>query len=515
MRWPVPVAHCARTSAGTVRATTPGGAFVTVVAKVVLCFDAPNASLVAPQPLVVRDKHDADDPESSVVRPSELAPRLLQPEIVLVRATARQPGKQPAPSRAVVLSVYREQTPLLTKMLHVHGHRDAQRPEVLQPFVEMPIAWARSRFEPSVNPFGVRPHEPRLPNVVAPQHPHAPASFEPLARRTPWRKSLLGGISPAIADGLEPVLPADFNWEYYQCAARDQRFAGVAGGEWIVVDGVSFESPRLQARLPNLSTRARVHHRGASAPAELAMVTDLVIVDAHAMTISLVARGVTPFREGMSITVTAEGAGVPAEWPSQTDSPPSAPSLAYAGTAAADAAPTEETAPLDADANREAANKKAAPFELGARKAARAEAPGAPWAAAPAPVVPAAGSIVASGGSRQTIAITADALQPPSTEALRSRAPATETLGERLARGELVKPATVSAPAAAPGAEAATATTLKVTPRGAPAVNGSLRPARPAARAPLDRSPSAVAERMWKAGVSKPDIDAYLASVKA
>lgn len=532
MRWPVPVAHCSRTTGGAVKTTTPSGVSVTVLAKVVLNLVHGEATLAPPQPLVPRDTHEDDDAERSVVRPAETAPRLLQPEVVVVRCTARQPAGQQATTRAVALAIYREQTPLLTKMIHVYGDRAAANPQAVKPFAEMPVTWALSRFEPSVNPFGVRPNESRMPNVVAPQHPNAPASLEPLARRTPWRKALLGGVAAATADGVEPSVPADFNWEYYQCATRDQRFAGIAGGEWLVLDGVSAEHPRVQCRLPALKARARVHARGAAAPTEVALAFDLVVVDARAMTISLVARGHAPFADGMSVSVTVEGTNVPAEWPAPMDAPPPSqqPKLAYAGTAAANAAPTQETANLSEQDQKDAAAQKTAPFEIAAPKAPGAATGPAPWKEAAQPVVPAAiatpmGTI---GTSKQTMAISADALRPPVAADGVARPPVSappappttpakkETLGERFARGEVPKPAPEPPPvvaAVSPPAVVAAAPS-RATPASAPVQKFGVKRAPAEQKKPLDKSPDAVAERMWKSGVSKADIEAYLSSVK-
>lgn len=533
MRWPAPVAHCSRTTGGAVKTTTPSGVSVTVLAKVVLNLLHGEATLAPPQPLVLRDAHEDDDAERSVVRPAETAPRLLQPEVVVVRCTARQPVGQQATTRAVALAIYREQTPLLTKMIHVYGDRPVANPQAVKPFAEMPVTWALSRFEPSVNPFGVRPNESRMPNVVAPQHPNAPASLEPLARRTPWRKGLLGSVAAATADGVEPSLPADFNWEYYQCATRDQRFAGVAGGEWLVLDGVSAEHPRIQCRLPVLKARARVHRRGVDTPTEVPLTFDLVVVDARAMTVSLIARGHAPWSEGMSVSVTLEGTNVPAEWPAPVDAPPPSqqPKLAYAGTAAANAAPTQETANLSEEGQKEAAAQKTAPFEIAAPKAPSASAPGpAPWKEAAQPVVPAAiatpmGTI---GTSKRTMAISADALRPPVAEAPAGAppplpapppvpAPKPQTIGERFASGEKPKPAPEPPPpiVSAKPIVAAPPPSVRASASKVPAPVERFGVKRPAEeKKPLDKSPEAVAERMWKSGVSKADIEAYLASVK-
>lgn len=550
MRWPVPVAHCARTTGGTVRTTTPSGVSVTVIAKMVFHLVQGDATLAAPEPLVLRDAHADDDDEQSLVRPCEIAPRLPQAEIVVVRASARQPAGQPGTSRAVALAVYRDQTPLLTKMLHVHGDRAATSPQTVKPFTEMPVAWSRSRFEPSVNPFGIRPNDPRLPNVVAPQHPHAPASFEPIPRRAPWRRGMLGGVAAAVADGLEPALPTDFNWEYYQCSTRDQRVPGMTGTEWIVIDGVAAETPRIQCRLPGVRAKARVHARGA-APAELALAIDLVVVDVHAKTIAVVSRGHAAFSEGMSVSVTVEGPGVAAEWPTQADNPPPSqqPKLAYAGTAAANAAPTSETANLSEAGQKEAAAQRTAPFEIAAPKGPSGAGGPAPWQEASKPVVPATiatpmGSI---GTSKQTMAISADALRPPSgppsevsapmaspappaPPAARpvepASAPKKETLGERFARGDIPKPVDAPPVVVAPPATVATSTPPDAT-NPPPVSARAPSPARPVVvekfgvkrpppekKKPLDKSPEAVAERMWRSGVSKEDIEAYLASVK-
>jgi hypothetical protein len=189
------------------------------------------------------------------------------------------------------------------------------------------------------------------------------------------------------------------------------------------------------------------------------------------------------------------------------------PKLAYASSAAASAAPTMETAALSDHDQQKAAEKKAAPFALGAPKGPSATPAPAPWVEAAKPVMPA--TVATPSGpaltSKQTMAISAAALRPPEpvapptgiAQAPAQLVPKKETLGERFARGELPKPPPDAPPIFSVAAPApVTSTPVPPAKQGAAAPRSGGQPPQPTRKKPLDKSPEGVAERMSQSGVS-------------
>lgn len=246
------------------------------------------------------------------------------------------------------------------------------------------------------------------------------------------------------------------------------------------------------------------------------LTADLLVVDAVDMRASLVFRGWVAARPELTLSVAAEGPGLSAEWPE----PPSvavregASRLAYHASELASAKPTTETAPLSERDHSAASAGAPAPFELGAPKRARADAPGAPWASQPSAAAPPAKA------SKQTISVdlsAARALSAPS-----------ETLGERLAR-ELRSAESSRTPHAPPEpgrvpvadperAEVKAAVAAQPT---RPADSASAPEPAPFGASPLPprrrgrpRTPEQAARLMFDSGATKADVARALAAMK-
>jgi hypothetical protein len=172
----------------------------------------------------------------------------------------------------------------IDKTLRVHGDRrwhsgvlgfGLTAPE---PFTRMPIAYERAfggtdqissdakehAWEPR-NPVGTgfatrKEHliDKLSPNIEDPRSPYddwkrgQPAGFGPIARHWSPRVALAGTYDDQWTRTRKPLVPADFDDRFYQCAPEDQQVDGfLRGGETVEVSGMtpdgmfSFRVPRV------------------------------------------------------------------------------------------------------------------------------------------------------------------------------------------------------------------------------------------------------------------------------
>src|SRR5262249_11782414 len=108
------------------------------------------------------------------------------------------------------------------------------------------------------NPFGLATTA-GVASIVDPAAPGRPAGFAPLGRDWPARRRLLGAVPRQMLEGPAAAIPAGFDWSYFQAAPLDQRTELLRGAEWIVLEGLHPERPRLVTRLPGARGLARVY----------------------------------------------------------------------------------------------------------------------------------------------------------------------------------------------------------------------------------------------------------------
>lgn|GEM_PF-4838500 len=184
------------------------------------------------------------------IEPGDLAPCLLQPEI-WVRGHAWYPPAEGAPSVRVRLVMARDSNAIVRKS------------------VEIPV-------EPGPPPFV-----------------HALA---PLSRTWPVRSRLLGNFPAELIDRSPLELPDVFDWEYFQAALPDQRFAALRGDEWIRLEGIHPTMYRFDTRLPSAWCVAELF--GPIGPlcfgAPVQMGLDSIQIDADHGYCALVFRGHIP-----------------------------------------------------------------------------------------------------------------------------------------------------------------------------------------------------------------------------
>ena len=175
------------------------------------------------------------------------------------------------PSRRVALSIVSSGGTGLTKRLDVVGDRRSTA-EAPRPFSRMPLVWERALRGPD-NPVGVDPGQ-RLPNLLHPQAPDVPAGLGPLSPGWAVRRGRLGD-APRSGLESEPLqLWAGFDFGYFFCAPPDQRLHHLDGDEWLLLEGLHPDHPRLQLRLPGVRLALRAVAADGSTLSEQRMVAD-------------------------------------------------------------------------------------------------------------------------------------------------------------------------------------------------------------------------------------------------
>jgi uncharacterized protein YjbI with pentapeptide repeats len=191
------------------------------------------------------------------------------------KGSAKAAGGQPATLVPVSVRVGQ-----LSKQLAVWGDRHwklgllGSTPSEPAPFVELPLRWERSAGGPRVaaNPVGIgsrtiqteRGSFELLPNIEDPNHPCVskddlppPAGMFPIPGRWKERSGKTGTYDELWKASRWPYFPRNFDFEFFQCAPRDQRKKEGywRGDEEIELSGVSAEHPRIRTRLPSLTVR--------------------------------------------------------------------------------------------------------------------------------------------------------------------------------------------------------------------------------------------------------------------
>ncbi len=284
--------------------------------------------LVAPLPLVVKERYFEGNPLAGVEHASDVSPFVVQPEIVVV-GHATTPNEEPRTRLAVRLAVARVTTMLVDKRLEIAGDREERSPGDAtepRPFTRMPLRFDRALGGAGHrdNPIGiglVRSADGALrwPNVGYEGRATgagAPASFGAISTLWPARRELRGALGAKDAEYAPEIeFPADFRDEYYQTAPRDQRVATFAAGDMIAISGMRAELPTLRFYLPKAQGVAIAEDaQGHQQP--IALRLESVHIDVDALTAELVWRGSIAV-EGASprIAGAVELGGVAVEFP--------------------------------------------------------------------------------------------------------------------------------------------------------------------------------------------------------
>ncbi|WP_272427251.1 DUF2169 family type VI secretion system accessory protein [Polyangium jinanense] len=434
---PVPITTVGPSKGGTTVFRHAGKLHVTCVLKATFQFvsGAPMQP-VAPEELFRAEMHHRDNPTRSIRATSDIVPHLPRVDIVL-SGHACAPAGTTVTRQAVRLAVFHGHA-LLDKTLHVYGDRKGAE---ITPFDKIPLVYERALggigFRPNPHGTGKAPGS-APPNVVYPTDGSLVAGFGPISRALAQRKSLLGSLAPMALDHPVPEIPADFDWTYFQSAPHDQQIESLVGNEWIVLEGLHPEHPRISSRLPTARGLVTLFGLSPGAPEAartLAMRPDILRIDADTLRCSLVCRVVVPLDDERALGTLRIAGGIetegrplahlltPPPMPEKKGQPLVTTVDDLATTTARsdtwsrgesestmvleDIVPSSEPIPfaqrrpqnqfegtfaLDGDAAVAAQHKPAIPFAGGPKTtsptAAGAPIPGAPWSGGPAEVAP-------------------------------------------------------------------------------------------------------------------------------
>ena len=197
---------------------------------------------------------------------------------VILLANASSPHGQPVKELTVGFEVGE-----CRKRARVVGHRQWEKlnngslqPGEPEPFSSQPITYESSfggcwdRREQgyefyAANPVGTgfaRKFQSELegrnaPSIESPNHPvsqpdveNVPWSFGPLGRNWSPRVQLAGTYDDEWLEKKFPLLPDDFDTEYFQCVPADQQVDYLHGGERVVLHHLHSQRPRLEFNLP-------------------------------------------------------------------------------------------------------------------------------------------------------------------------------------------------------------------------------------------------------------------------
>ncbi|NUP09197.1 MAG: DUF2169 domain-containing protein [Polyangiaceae bacterium] len=214
-----------------------------------------------PARITAEERHFRGSPVASLLRASDLALHVPNPEIVLMGSAYAAPGTR-AQATTVRFAVQRDAAMLVSKRLEIVGERRGRpgsAPSDPMPFDRMPIQYERALggITSRENPVGVGLGAEldgfvTFPNVNLPSTGGvAPAGFGPIPSAWPVRQHRRGSLPWAAANTHSHVeVPDDFDLAYFQTAPLDQRVAGFAGGELLVIVNMHPQLAAIRTYLP-------------------------------------------------------------------------------------------------------------------------------------------------------------------------------------------------------------------------------------------------------------------------
>lgn len=163
--------------------------------------------------------------------------------------------------------------------------------------------------------------EPKL--LTDPQQAHAPASLGPLARNWQPRLRWAGTYDQAWRDEVFPLLPADFDERFYQCAPEDQQMPYPKGGETVTLANLTLAAAKdaqnsqtrglLRLKLPRRAMPMVVLDKQRNTHV-LQPVMDTLAIDADAMRFDVTWRARMPLRRSLHEVHTVAVGSVSRRW---------------------------------------------------------------------------------------------------------------------------------------------------------------------------------------------------------
>ncbi|WP_438019731.1 DUF2169 domain-containing protein [Sorangium sp. So ce315] len=301
------------------------------------------AALAAPLPLFHDVFHEQNAGRSLHVA-SDAVPHKPRADVLLSGSAYAPPGQRVS-HRWVRLAVFDAagQAPAIDKRLQIVGERQRDpatgQATAPAPFSRLPVryelAFGGARCPDNPVGRGADPGDLRLPSIVDPGAPDAPAGFGPIASAWPERRRALAAWDPAKLQLPVPELPTAMDWGHFNAAPRDQQIPYLRGDEWILLEGLHPTAAQVRTRLPGLGARVLLRAPRLVDPAgvELTVRCDTLWIDADALRCTLtwraslaVAERALPAVERGTILVTlaplAERVAWPAPRPAAAPAPP-------------------------------------------------------------------------------------------------------------------------------------------------------------------------------------------------
>lgn len=236
--------------------------------------------------VVLAPEFSGDPQSSSLLADTDLPHRKAATDVILF-GHAYAPNQKPATKLRAAIKVGS-----IDKQLQVIGDRvweNAITGPVIgyaQPFLKMPITYERAYGGMDLTSENEKEHDWELRNPagcgfsvrqsslvdqLVPNIADAsaalthllktpkPAGFGPIAGHWSPRRELTGTYDEQWEKTKQPLLPDDFDEQYYQCAPKDQQVPGyLKGGELVELYNLT-PSGRLQFRLPRISLSFSTH----------------------------------------------------------------------------------------------------------------------------------------------------------------------------------------------------------------------------------------------------------------
>ncbi|MEZ4307196.1 MAG: DUF2169 domain-containing protein [Polyangiaceae bacterium] len=253
------------------------------------------------------DVHEGGDPGKELLYPSDFA--IFKPKAdITLRAHAYAPGGS---ARAMEAGLrFGHAGNAFDRKIAVLGDRHWQRGAPTEPaaFERIPIVYNRAFGGPdfAANPLGrgraagadghtALPNlEDRAHPVSAPSSAPAPVCFAAVPASFRARASKLGTFDAHWVEERWPYFPDDFDWSYFQAAPEAQQLDMLSGDEPFSMWGVRPGGARVSGKLPGLVPRAFAQRTTAAGGVffEIVLRLDTVTIDADAMTMNVVWRGI-------------------------------------------------------------------------------------------------------------------------------------------------------------------------------------------------------------------------------
>jgi len=153
--------------------------------------------------------------------------------------------------------------------------------------------------------------------VRRPDGKHRAAALSAVSRYWLPRKGFAGTYDQAWKEEVFPLLPADFDEQFHQCAPRDQQIDYPTGGEPVRLLNMCLSREDIQFNLPRLALQVRVLRSDYSSAAPSAVVDTLYFEPEH-QRFSAVWRASLPLRRRLQeIQTVAVGPIDPLWWQDQ------------------------------------------------------------------------------------------------------------------------------------------------------------------------------------------------------